>query len=112
MENRIKTAVQFLKDGRSFSVEGLTMGINEEKDFYVTGWSQYIHLENISKAIAIMELSNIKEQFFQMVKISSELKDFIKKRNIKYNLAFNYGMGSIGLCSEKNGVLTWELNLE
>jgi hypothetical protein len=110
--NRIKAAVEFLLEGRPFTVENLTLGINEENDFYVTGWSQYANLENLTKSIASDELNGIKEQFADMLKNSPDLTDFILGKSVKYNLAFNYGMGSLGICSEKDGVLTWHVSLK
>jgi hypothetical protein len=110
--NRIKTAVEFLKDGQSFKVGDLRIGIEEKNNLYVTGWTQYLHIENLSKTQALKELMEVKNLFMEMVNISSDLKEFIQNKRVKFNLAFNYGMGSISICSEENGLITWEKELK
>jgi hypothetical protein len=47
-----------------------------------------------------------------MVDTSTDLKEFIQNKNIEYNLAFNYGQGSINVCSEKEGEIKWEVDLK
>ena len=111
MEKRIKTAVKFLKDGQSFKVGDLKLGIESSGVMYVIGWSRYYSLENLTKSGALRELREIKYLFQMMVDTSADLKEFVQNRSIEYNLAFNYGQGSIGICSEKDKVLTWEINL-
>jgi len=111
MENRIKIAVEFLKNGQSFMVGDLRLGIEKPGSVYVTGWSTYDNLENLTKQIALKELQEIKCVFQKMVDISPELKDFIGNNSIEYNLAFNYGQGAIGVCSEKDGKIIWELDM-
>ena len=109
---RIKTAVEFLKDGQSFNVGELRFGIGNSNCIYVTGWTQYLHLENLTKQLALKELNNIKTLFNRMVSTSTELRDFAQGKSIEYNLAFNYGQGAIGICTEKDGVLKWEHDLK
>ena len=109
---RIKTAVEFLKDGQSFKVGDLRLGMQDETNMYVTGWSQYSNIENLTKHQALKELEEVKILFLRMVDASHELKSFIQKKNIKYNLAFDYRMGAIGICSEMDGVVKWEMELK
>lgn len=109
---RIKTAVEFLMDGQSFKVGDLRLGMNGKYDMYVTGWSQYLNLENLTKHQALKELEEIKNLFKQMLDVSQELRNFVHDKRMKYNLAFNYGMGAIGICSEKNGAVEWETELK
>lgn len=105
---RIDVAVLFLKENKSFRVGDLRFGMIDGKNMFVTGWTEYSNIENINKEIAVRELSEIKLLFTKMIKTSLSLKEFIKDKAIKYNLAFNYGMGSYGICSEKDGVIKWE----
>jgi hypothetical protein len=109
---RIKTAVEFLNDGQSFKVGDLRLGMNGKNDMYVTGWSQYLNLENLTRSQALKELDEIKSLFKQMLDVSQELKAFIQDKKIKYNLAFNYGMGAIDTCSEKDGVVEWGMEVK
>jgi len=109
---RIKTAVEFLKDGQSFSVGDLRLGI-ERNIINVTGWSQYSNLENLTKHIALKELDEIKTLFQQMIDASPELRIFIVGKKIEYNLYFDdYGKGSIIICSENDRALKWEMEFK
>ncbi len=112
MENRIKTALEFLKDGQSFSVGDLRLGIDSYSCLVVTGWSQYSNFTNLTKKEAIEELEEIKSLFTGMLYSSGELQRFAEKRCIEYVLSFDdYGKASIDICSEKNGVLKWQIEL-
>lgn len=112
MLGRIKTAIEFLKDNIPFRVGELYMGIDESGFLNITGASQSIDLKNITKQGALQELDEIKEMFWKMVSISSELKDFISNKQIKFNLDFDYGMGDIRICSENDGVVEWKVKLK
>ena len=68
-----------------------------------------MHLEQIAKNFALKELQEIKDDLLKMVYLSSELKEFIKDKKLKFNLDFDYGMGDIRFCSEKECILKWEL---
>lgn len=107
---RIKTAMEFLKDGKSFKVGDLRLGMDDGSHMYVTGWSQYSNIENLTKHQALRELEEIKILFQRMIDVSQELKEFIRDKIIKYNLAFDYGMGAIGICSELEGIVKWEMD--
>lgn len=107
VSNRIKSGIEFLKAGLPFKVGDLYWGIDKDSYFNVTGVSKYIHFENITKGIALAELSDIKSVFFRMVDTSTELNQFIKDRKIKFNLDYDYGMGDIRICSEIDGVVNW-----
>lgn len=108
MQNRLDIAVNFLKDGKSFKVDDLLLSVSEANDVEVTGWSQYTNIQNISKQIALRELQEVKLLFTQMLHSSFELTNFIKARTLVFNLWFDdYGKASVGICSEKNGVVTW-----
>ncbi|GAB1447368.1 hypothetical protein MASR2M44_03610 [Bacteroidota bacterium] len=112
MENRIKTALEFLKDGQSFSVGDLRLGIDSYSCIVVTGWSQYSTFTNLTKKSSMQELEEIKSLFAEMLHSSVELQKFAEKRCIEYVLSFDdYGKASIDICSEKNGVLKWQIEL-
>ena len=110
---RIRTALEFLKDGQSFTVGELRLGAEKPGVIEATGWSQYINFANLTKQGCLRELEEIKALFYKMVDASPELKDFIKNKAIEFNLYFDdSGKGSIGLCSEKEGTLTWEADIK
>lgn len=109
---RIKTAVEFLKDGQSFRVGDLRLGF-EMNIVNITGWSQYSSIENLSKKQSLEELNEIKTLFKQMIEVSTELRNFIIDKKVEYNLYFDdYGRVSIIICSEKDGVIKWEMDLK
>lgn len=110
MEDRIKIAVELLKDKKPFKVGDIGFGINELDEIVITGWSNYINLANITKPIALQELQEIKLLFYKMVDISPDLKEFIKARDIKFELCYD-DSGKVGIliCSEKNNIITWSL---
>jgi len=109
IRNKIRTAIEFLKDGQSFKVGELRFEINEGA-VQVIGWSQYINLQNVTKAKALDELEEIKALFFEMKKASPELQDFIKEKSVKFSLYFDdYGKTSIEICTERDGIFIWRL---
>jgi len=109
MEERVRTALEFLKDGQSFTVGELRLGAEKLGVLEVTGWSQYTNFANLTKRQCLRELEEIKARFYGMVNVSSELNDFVKDKLIEFNLCFDdYGKGSIWICSEKNGIIKWE----
>lgn len=112
MKERIKTAVEFLRDGQSVKVGNLRLGMDSKHEMYVTGWSHYLNIENLKKHNALKELDEIKNLFGQMLQSSEELKRFILDKQITYNLAFDYRMGAIGICSEKNGKIEWKIDIK
>ncbi len=111
MTDRIKQAVQFLKDGQSFTVNEIRLGIKDNY-VYVTGWTSFKQLSDLNKSSAAMELNKIKAEFDFFLNECKELKDFVKGKIMKFNLAFDYGMGSIGICSEVNNIIIWESTIK
>ncbi len=113
MEERIRTALEFLKDGQSFTVGELRLGAEKPGVIEVTGWSQYTNFANLTKQQCLRELEEIKALFYKMVDASLELKYFIKDKSAEFTLCFDdYGKGSIGLCSEKENKITWEADIK
>ena len=109
---RVKTAVEFLKEGQSFGVGDLRLGI-EKNTITVTGWSQYSNIENLTKRQALQELEVIKILFARMIDAFTELRNFIGDKKIEYNLYFDdYGKGSFIICSEKDRTVKWEMDLK
>lgn len=113
MEKRLKTAIAFLKDKESFRVGDLLLAINEAEGMQVTGWSQYTNIRNLSKAICLEELSEVKQIFSDMLSSSEELRMFVIDKEIEYHLNYDdNGKASISICSEKHQVLKWYIDLK
>ncbi len=111
MDNRIKTALNFLRDGQSYSVRGLMLSIDSNNCLVVRGWSQYLNFTNLTKKNSLLQLQEIKSLFSELLDSSIELNKFAEKRCIEYILSFDDGgKASIDICTEKNGILKWYLN--
>ena len=65
----------------------------------------------MTKQRALIELEEIKSLFIKMVSASPELKDFLQNKQLEFSLDFNYGMGTIRICSEIDGVVKWKVEL-
>jgi hypothetical protein len=112
MLSRIKSAIDFLRDKQSVQVGDLRLGINDAGDVQVTGWSNYTDFRNLNRAICLRELQEIKNIFFEMLASSEELRAFVKGKVVEYNLDYDdYGKGSIGICSERNELLLWHIEM-
>ena len=112
MNERIKTALAFLKDGQSFSVGELRLGAEKYGVLEVIGWSRYLHFVQLTKNQCIRELEEMKEQFYGMLDVSPELMAFTLDKSIRFTLCFNdCGKGSIELCSETEKQLTWKADV-
>lgn len=109
----IKTAIEFLKDGQPFTVAELRLSIEENNTLRVTGWSQCINFENLTTRQSVKELEEIKVIFKKMIEVSLELQAFIQGKSIEYSLFFDdYGKVSIPICSEKKGLVLWEVDIK
>jgi len=111
-EERLKRAVEFLKESKSFMVGDLQLEDNEN-NFNVIGWSNYQFIENLSMQHALIELNEIKNLFKLMIENNHELKIFIENKNIAYELRGDEtGKSSITICIEKNNELIWKTELK
>ena len=88
----------------------MTIEASKTDKILVTGWTNTILFENISKDSVIGELRNLKDSFIELIDTYNELKSIIKanKLNIEYHMAYNdAGKAGIGLCSEIDGIINW-----
>jgi hypothetical protein len=108
--SRIKAALEFPKDYQGFNVGGLFVS-RTDNVINVAGSTNYSFIENLNKRIAIKEMGNTKAEFNDYVEALPEFKDFMKDKEIKYYHILDYGKGSIPICSEINGVITWECQI-
>jgi hypothetical protein len=108
----LKNVNQLLQDNQSLKVGDLTFSLADNKELSVIGWTNFIHLENLTKRQSLIELNEIKDLFRLMLNSSKELADFAKNKTI--NFFFNYddaGKCGIGICSEKKGEIFWQAQL-
>lgn len=113
MENRIKIALEFLKDCQSFTVGDLRLSMSSYNLLTVTGWSQYLNFSNLTKGNSLKELAEIKDIFSDLLAGSDDLKKFIVDKSIEYTLCYDDGgKASIDICSEIDGVVKWKVELK
>jgi hypothetical protein len=109
---RINIAIEKLKDGHSFTLDDLRLEI-QANSIIVIGWSKYSNLENLTKHHALKELREIKKSYTRLLEVSSELRNFLVDKIPEYNLYFDdYGKASIIICSMKNEIVKWEMELQ
>ena len=108
---RIKNAIILLSEKHSVQVGDLTFYCQDETHLSVAGATHNNLLENVTRQSAIAELEDIKSLFSKMVDNSQELRDFTQGMEVEYSLYYNYGMGSIQICKEHAGHITWEAEL-
>lgn len=111
LKHRIRNALVILQERNSFKVGDLTFSATCKSTFSVTGWTVKNELKSITKRSALNELNEIKSLFNKMVRVSAELSEFINQRQIEFNLSYDYGMGGIGICSETDGKIKWETEI-
>lgn len=110
---KLKIAIEFLKDGKSFPVEGLRFEIGDNNTFIVIGWSDYLNFENLTKKNSLIKLELIKDLFKYMCETSAELRDFIIGKEVVYQLYYDdAGKLSIPICLERSGIVKWEANIK
>ena len=108
MNDRLNVALEFLKEGKSFTVDDLRLGVDQFNNIEVTGWSLYRNLENLTKAKCLQELAEIKKIFSEMLLYSHPLKSFVAGKEISYFLHFDDGgKAALPICSESNNNISW-----
>lgn len=112
LKGRIRNAIILLEDGHSMNIGDLTLSSENKFSLEVNGWTNCNYLENITKQSALAELNEIKELFLKMLTVSNELQNFIINRKIQYSLGFDYGMGGVEICKEKDNQIVWLFNFK
>jgi len=109
---RLKNVKQLLQYNQSLKVGGLTLSFKDNRELTVIGWTNFIHLENLTERQSIIELNEIKDLFRLMLNSSKGLADFAENKTIKYYLNYDdAGKCGIGICSEENGQIFWQAQL-
>jgi hypothetical protein len=105
--------MNYLEVGESRKLGDLRIGVLDENIIYVTGQSKARRIEDMTEKKVLDELNSLKTELRSIIDGSSiELKNFIAGKTIKFNLAYNYGMGSVEICHEVNGVIYWNPYLD
>lgn len=113
--SRIKNAIILLKAGKSYNIGDLyftikrrmIIDLEEKGTIQILAYTKCSSLELMTAKYAVYELKDIKRALTDLENISEEFRVFIKNYNIEYVLSYNYGMGAIGICTQKNDVIEW-----
>ncbi len=106
----IRKRIWLIADGVPLKSGNMTIKTTDTDKLLVTGWTNTIHLENISKNKIAQELEDIKTSFSELSKSFNELINLVKLNNltIEYHMAYDdSGKAGIGLCSEIGGIINW-----
>lgn len=114
MLEKIKNTIKLIKEGFPLCRIGdLYFSLKDQHQLHITDNSSYLHLEYITKQIALQELDEIKNIFIKIVNYSDDIKLFIENKKIVFNLDYDDGgKTSIKVCSEQDGIITWHIDLE
>lgn len=104
--DRLKSAVDSMKQGSYLKVGALTLGYHFPNEIHVTGYTDW-SLENLTEDRAIEDLNDFKRIFIEMKKASEELSEYSESKRLIFQLSYNYGMGSILICKELDGQVLW-----
>jgi hypothetical protein len=97
--------VEFLKEHISFRVGDYVLGVTDANTIFINGYSNHISLANLSKTKAIQEFYEMKDCFMLHMKDAKFFLDYVKNKNLEYNLVLDTGGGGIIICKERKGSL-------
>ena len=109
----IRERIWLIPDGIPLKLDKMTIRTSDSGKLLVTGWTNTINFNNISKENILQELDALKSSFLDLTKSFNELNNIVKSNNliIEYHMAYDdAGKVGIGLCSEIDGKLNWYIN--
>ena len=110
---RLKAATDFVREGLSLSVGDVVLRSEDNTTLCVAGWSRSPALEMVTQQSALDELSEVIDIYNKMMKMCPNLLELAEKNQVAFSLSLDYGkMGEIKICSMKNSVVTWDVNLK
>lgn len=89
----------------------LRLGMTGNDGLCVTRCAHDRYAAGLSRAGALVELSDIKVVFRRILNSSDALKDFLKDKHIAYHLGCDTSTNAGGICTEKNGKVEWHYTL-
>ena len=113
-KEQLRERIWRIADGVPLKLGRMTISTTDTNKLMVTGWTNIIHFENISKNSVAKELEDLKFLFSELSKsYNEEIESIISGNNltIEYHMAYSdSGKAGIGLCSEINGELNWYIS--
>ncbi len=106
LRKRLETSIRFIKDGHTFAVGGFGLGKSRKTGrVSVSGYSQYIYLQNITPESIEQEFKQMKSDFQGLMSFSQKFTEFANEKGIDYYLSLDGGSKSaVLLASEENGI--------
>ena len=108
----IRQRIWLLTDGIPLKLDSMTIQIVDSDKLLVTGWTNTIHFENISRENLLLELEGLKASYAELTKSFVELTDTVRNNSLKieFHMAFDdSGKSGIGLCNEIEGAINWHI---
>lgn len=109
-DKNIRERIWLLPDGIPLKLDSMTVEISGADKLLVTGWTNTINFNNISKENIVQELADLRYSFSDLSKSFAEIIAIVKDNNltIEYCIAYDDGGKTrITLCSEIEGKFSW-----
>ena len=77
----IRERIWLIPDGLILKLDNLTIRATSDK-LIVTGWTNTIHFENISRNTILQELADLKTNYFELAIRYNELNSIVENNNL------------------------------
>ena len=99
-----------IADGIPLRLDNCTIRISDNGRLLVTGWTDTIYFENITKNKVIQKLNELKDNFKTLSESLPDLVTLFDSNNLTIEFPMQFddnGKAGIGLCSEIDGQINW-----
>ncbi len=104
--SRFDLAMERFRSGNSFEFGGVAFSIDQGgvvRCIVETSWEA----DKVTAGTANCDLDEGEAAFRFLMNESTQFRAAVTGRPISYELAEDYGMGSISICSRRDGILEW-----
>jgi hypothetical protein len=102
---RFELALELLRSGRTFEFDEIGFRMDDQMTHCIVDSS--CALEDVTAASAARDLEQGRATFQHLLERSPEFASAIGERPVRYELVHDYGNGSVLICWEQNGSITW-----
>ncbi len=74
--------IRLVTDGVPLKLDNLTIRTTSSGKLLITGWTNTINFENITKSKILQELDNLKKSYSELAKSFEELNDIVKNNGL------------------------------
>jgi hypothetical protein len=103
---RFDLAMERFRSGKAFEFREVAFRIDRSGVVFCVVESSW-QAENITPATATRDLDEAETVFRFLARESPEFKAAVGDRPLAYELVEDYGMGTILICSRRDGLLEW-----